>query len=68
MQLLFNTKVKLPQPLFLQFVCNQGNHSVVKTANLFLQFIYIELCYSHAANRFAAGYNCAADHLASAAE
>ena len=26
-----------PQPLSLQFVCNQGNHSVVKTTNLFLQ-------------------------------
>ena len=28
---------KPQQPLSLQFVCNQGNHSVVKTTNLFLQ-------------------------------
>ena len=27
--------------MFLQFVCNQGNHSVVKTINLFLQWYNI---------------------------
>ena len=27
-----------PLPLSLQLVCNQGNHSVVKTTNLFLQY------------------------------
>ena len=31
MQLVFNTKANLSQPQSLQFVCNQGNHSVVKT-------------------------------------
>ena len=30
-----NNKKKTPS---LQLVCNQGNHSVVKTTNLFLQY------------------------------
>ena len=37
MQLVSNN-VNLFQPLSLQFVCNQGNHSVVETSNLFLQW------------------------------
>ena len=40
MQLVFNIKANLKRPLSLQFVCNQGNHSVVKTTNLFLQCDY----------------------------
>ena len=35
MQLVFSSKANL---LSLQFVCNQGNHSVVKTTNSFLQW------------------------------
>ena len=35
MQLVFNTKANLSQPQSLQFVCNQGNHSVVKTTYVF---------------------------------
>jgi len=33
MQLVSNPKVNLSEPLSLQFVCNQGNHSVVKTGH-----------------------------------
>ena len=31
-----NTKVNISQPLSLQLDCNQGDHSVVKTTELFL--------------------------------
>ena len=36
MQLVSNTK--LNKPPYLQLLCNQGNHSVVDTTNLFLQW------------------------------
>ena len=35
--LVSNTKVNLSQPLPPQLVCNQGNHSVVKTTNQFFK-------------------------------
>jgi len=38
MQLVSNIKVNLPQPLPPQLICNQGNHSVAKTTNQFLQW------------------------------
>ena len=44
-QLVSNTKVNLSQPLPPQLVCNQGNHSVIKTSNTFLQCTY---CLSNA--------------------
>ena len=37
MQLDFYTKANLSYPLSLQLDCNQGNYSVVKITNLFLQ-------------------------------
>ena len=38
MLLVSNIKVNFSQPLPPQLVCNQGNHSVAKTSNQFLQF------------------------------
>ena len=43
MQLVFNIKANLYRPLSLQFVCNQGNHSVVKTTNLFKFVVHLHL-------------------------
>ena len=44
MQLDFYTKANLPQQLSLQLDCNQGNHSVVKITNLFLQWTATTKC------------------------
>ena len=37
-QLASNAKINFSQPLSPQHVCNQGNHSVIKTTNHFLQY------------------------------
>ena len=44
MQLVFNTKVNSHNH---QFVCNQGNHSAVKTSNLFLHCRYENSMYQN---------------------